>query len=580
MHFSTNALIAVMVLFIACKPASLTDGDGDGFSVDEADCDDGNAAINPSATDQVGDGIDQNCDGLDGTDGDGDGDASLASAGGDCDDADPAMSSVDGDGDGYAACDGDCEDADPAIGPDAVDICDALDNDCNGLVDDHFGEYDELPAGFACAPDVTDWTCRYDPASNSVFGTLVYADPDANVEGGVLAVSWWTEDANGNTANGSIEESISPTLDLGSSGTLDFSVMLSTVTLTDELVSLETAVRMLDATGWYDLAGDFRCETYRREAEETGDLDGDQDNDGSTVGEGDCDDDDVEVSPMRNEEQGDGKDNDCDGRTDEAWSGVTVGRVDAGGSGALLQVDTIGRATALSIGTCAPYSIDSLRGGGWVLANGTTHVAVVDASGSCTDIADFSGTDSGEVSGVAVGADGTIYAVQPDALVSVALDGTLTRLASWSLDEFDANGLAADLATGQLGIFGTQGGFATYDATDGFVLRLAPDPALRTFAGAHKDGGGWYVPAENLATGEYALYAYDPDGMAWVEETTWTDGERVPYMLAVDGDSDSFFVSATGSPPLVWRVAAFTSDFYETRDSDELFGIAVAYTYE
>ena len=37
-------------------------------------------------TDIVGDGIDQNCDGLDGTDVDGDGFASVASGGDDCDD--------------------------------------------------------------------------------------------------------------------------------------------------------------------------------------------------------------------------------------------------------------------------------------------------------------------------------------------------------------------------------------------------------------------------------------------------------------------------------------------------------------
>lgn len=40
------------------------DGDGDGF-VAGFDCDDANRAINPGATDVVGDGIDQNCDGFD-----------------------------------------------------------------------------------------------------------------------------------------------------------------------------------------------------------------------------------------------------------------------------------------------------------------------------------------------------------------------------------------------------------------------------------------------------------------------------------------------------------------------------------
>lgn len=53
------------------------DADGDGYIVsddpacevpqDARDCDDTNADINPGAEDSVGDGIDQNCDGVDGS---------------------------------------------------------------------------------------------------------------------------------------------------------------------------------------------------------------------------------------------------------------------------------------------------------------------------------------------------------------------------------------------------------------------------------------------------------------------------------------------------------------------------------
>ncbi|MDO8864067.1 putative Ig domain-containing protein [Haliea sp. E1-2-M8] len=43
-----------------------TDGDGDGFTPNEGDCDDRNAAIFPGAADANSDGIDQNCDGIDG----------------------------------------------------------------------------------------------------------------------------------------------------------------------------------------------------------------------------------------------------------------------------------------------------------------------------------------------------------------------------------------------------------------------------------------------------------------------------------------------------------------------------------
>ena len=42
----------------------------------------------------------------------------------------------DADQDGYPA-DEDCDDTDPSINPEAEEICDDIDNDCNGLVDDH-----------------------------------------------------------------------------------------------------------------------------------------------------------------------------------------------------------------------------------------------------------------------------------------------------------------------------------------------------------------------------------------------------------------------------------------------------------
>ncbi len=65
-----------------------TDEDGDFFTVEDGDCNDRNPSINPYATDIVGDSIDQNCDGIDGTDIDGDGFASESSGGSDCDDFD------------------------------------------------------------------------------------------------------------------------------------------------------------------------------------------------------------------------------------------------------------------------------------------------------------------------------------------------------------------------------------------------------------------------------------------------------------------------------------------------------------
>ena len=143
------------------EDSALADADGDGYAAEEQggqDCDDENAAINPAATDLVGDGYDQNCDGVDGTDADGDGYASELTGGYDCDDEDPDLNpgawdelgdeldqdcdGIDGedeDGDGHASEDSggdDCDDGDPDVNPGATDVVNKVDDDCNGWADE------------------------------------------------------------------------------------------------------------------------------------------------------------------------------------------------------------------------------------------------------------------------------------------------------------------------------------------------------------------------------------------------------------------------------------------------------------
>jgi hypothetical protein len=135
------------------------DDDNDGFTEDEGDCNDAVPGVNPYASDLVGDTIDQNCDGVDGTDFDSDTYASEASGGSDCDDTDPTtypnaaevwydgidqqcdgvVEDSDQDGDGYDAeivGGDDCADLDPAIHVDVLeDNTNGVDDNCNGLVD-------------------------------------------------------------------------------------------------------------------------------------------------------------------------------------------------------------------------------------------------------------------------------------------------------------------------------------------------------------------------------------------------------------------------------------------------------------
>ena len=88
------------------------DPDYDGFTDD--DCGSTNPAINPDAADVAGDGIDQNCDGVDGIDADADTFASASSGGDDCDDANAAINPGANDSEANGV-DEDCDDND---GPD------------------------------------------------------------------------------------------------------------------------------------------------------------------------------------------------------------------------------------------------------------------------------------------------------------------------------------------------------------------------------------------------------------------------------------------------------------------------------
>ena len=77
--------------------------------------------------------------------------------------------------------------------------------------------------------------------------------------------------------------------------------------------------------------------------EETGT---DEDGDGFTVEDGDCDDTSPWINPARDEEPADGVDNDCDGRIDEKWSGVTISLAKQGSASSLLKLNQLGNIEA------------------------------------------------------------------------------------------------------------------------------------------------------------------------------------------------------------------------------------------
>ena len=257
-----------------------TDEDGDGFTSDE-DCDDDNSQVHPGAT-EVCDSVDNNCDGdvdegvertwytdADG-DGFGDGDVPVYACdapdgavpvGNDCDDADGTAypgglelcdevdNDCDGetdedstlvwyadeDGDGYGdaevsveGCDApqdyvtddtDCDDAHDDAYPGGEELCDGLDNDCDGLFDegesfdvetfyqdrdeDGFGDPDrpvsacEVPDGYVTdATDCDDLLAGTYPGADEVCDGLDNDCDDAADEDALDALTWH-EDGDG-----------------------------------------------------------------------------------------------------------------------------------------------------------------------------------------------------------------------------------------------------------------------------------------------------------------------------------------------------------------------------------------------
>lgn len=337
---------------------------------------------------------------------------------------------------------------------------------------------------------------------------------------------------------------------------------------------------------------------------DTADTDGDQDDDGFTPEEGDCDDDNVYVSPAREEDDGDGFDNDCDGRVDEAWSGVDIVYANEDGASEILTIDAIGRVTdEVSVdSSCGPVWLDHASwtdpGAGWVINSGYAAVSTVDSAGNCTDIADFSDAEVYPygVYGIATGPDGTIYATTLDALYTVGMDGTTTAVATWSCNfddpsahEMAVYSLAVDPVTGTVGLFGYYGGFGTWSPTDGLQVRLTEDleaPAVVTNSGAHRDEGGWYTPGADLNTGAYFIYGYDEASAAWAAEETWSDEDWLPFMLAIDGDTGDYYLTANaGWFYTVWRVvrgSGYAADLYTTDGTvphRAFYGIVSDYTH-
>ena len=222
-----------------------------GFVSIPGDCNDSDNTINPSGNDIANNGIDENCDGVDNNGGD-------------------------NDGDGFTVAGGDCNDNNSAIFPGAAEVCDSVDNDCNGDIDD-------------------------DDAG--VTGTTTFfLDNDGDGFAGFSTVSACTQPAN----------SFVSQTDCNDSNASRFPNAPEIVNdgLDQDCDNGDLCYVDSDDDG-------FRTDNTVSSA----DMDCTDSGEGETADPLDCDDSSASVNPSASEVC-DGVDNDCDGDVDDADSGV------------------------------------------------------------------------------------------------------------------------------------------------------------------------------------------------------------------------------------------------------------------
>ncbi|WP_370478270.1 MopE-related protein [Tamlana flava] len=113
-----------------------------GYVSNNTDCDDTNANININVTEIPDNGVDEDCDGFDlltwyqDSDGDGFGNANVTQLA----NTQPT---------GYVSDNTDCDDAEANNYPGNTEVCDGIDNDCDGLIDDEDDSLEGAPLWYA-----------------------------------------------------------------------------------------------------------------------------------------------------------------------------------------------------------------------------------------------------------------------------------------------------------------------------------------------------------------------------------------------------------------------------------------------
>jgi len=243
-------LVCVLLTLAACRPdkggapsdtGAWVDADGDGVAAQGGDCDDDNPDAYPGAPEAC-DGVDLNCDGL------------VDQA--DATDATTWYTDADGDGQGddataTVACEaptgmvptgGDCDDGDADVFTGAPEVCDFLDDDCDGEIDEDTLDgastwYADLDGDGYGDPDVSEVACGPEERASLEAGDC--DDDDAEVYAGATeacsardedcdGVSWCAQDIESTAALlvgadlvAGWDDSSSPAYRVGAAGDLD-----------------------------------------------------------------------------------------------------------------------------------------------------------------------------------------------------------------------------------------------------------------------------------------------------------------------------------------------------------------------
>jgi hypothetical protein len=173
----------------------------EGYVSDNTDCNDGDAAINPAGT-EVCNGVDDNCDGnidegLTFT-------TYYADADGDTyGDAGSTVSTCDGAPVGYVSDATDCNDADAAVNPAATEICNGIDDNCDGNIDEGVQNTYYADADGDSYGDAGSTTMACEAPEGYVSDATDCNDADAAVNPGATEVCNGIDDnCDGNTDEG------------------------------------------------------------------------------------------------------------------------------------------------------------------------------------------------------------------------------------------------------------------------------------------------------------------------------------------------------------------------------------------